>query len=69
MRLGDFYEVLGADAQTVSRALDLTLTGRDINGARTGGVDRIPMCGVPYHTLDKYVAALVQKGFKVAIAN
>lgn len=62
-RLGDFYEVLGGDAEKISKALDLTLTSRSI------GDSRIPMCGVPFHALDGYVAKLVQKGFKVATAD
>jgi DNA mismatch repair protein MutS len=62
-RLGDFYEVLGDDAKTASRVLDLTLTGRDC------GNGRIPMCGVPHHTLEKYILKLIQHGYKVAVAE
>ena len=61
-RIGDFYEVIGDDAKTASKVLDLTLTGRAF------GEIRIPMCGIPYHSLDRYTAALVKEGYKVAIA-
>ncbi len=63
-RLGDFYEMFFDDAKTASEALDLTLTGRDC-----GLQERAPMCGVPYHAVDSYIAALVKKGFKVAICE
>ena len=63
-RLGDFYEMLGADAETASKELDLTLTSRDC-----GQEERVPMCGVPYHCLDKYVQALIIKGYNVAICE
>src|SRR4051812_1863323 len=64
-RMGDFYEMFYEDALTASRALELTLTSRskDANG---GG---IPMCGVPYHAVDGYIARLVKKGFRVAICD
>ena len=61
-RLGDFYELFFDDAITVSRELDLTLTGRSC-----GLDERAPMCGVPYHAADSYIAKLVNKGYKVAI--
>jgi DNA mismatch repair protein MutS len=64
-RMGDFYEMFYEDALVASRALDLTLTSRtkDANG---GG---IPMCGVPFHASDSYIARLVRKGFRVAICD
>ncbi|MCC8027435.1 MAG: DNA mismatch repair protein MutS [Clostridium sp.] len=63
-RLGDFYEMFFDDALTASKALDITLTGRDC-----GLDERAPMCGVPYHALDAYLYKLVQQGYKVAIAE
>ena len=63
-RLGDFYEMFFDDAKVVSRELDLVLTGRDC-----GLPERAPMCGVPYHSADGYIARLVAKGFKVAICE
>ena len=63
-RLGDFYEMFFEDAKTVSRELELTLTGKEC-----GLSERAPMCGVPYHALDTYLSRLVQKGYKVAIAE
>lgn len=63
-RLGDFYEMFFDDAVTASSALDLTLTGRDC-----GLKERAPMCGVPYHALDGYLAKLTQQGYKVAICE
>ena len=63
-RLGDFYEMFFDDAVTVSKALELTLTGRDC-----GLEERAPMCGVPCHAVDTYVARLVEKGFRVAICD
>ena len=63
-RLGDFYEMFFDDAKTVSRELDLTLTGRDC-----GQAERAPMCGVPYHSAEGYIARLVAKGYKVAICE
>ena len=64
-RMGDFYEMFYEDALVAARALDLTLTSRskDSNG---GG---IPMCGVPFHAVDGYIARLVRKGFRVAICD
>src|SRR2546422_2296500 len=64
-RMGDFYEMFYEDALVAARALELTLTARskDANG---GG---IPMCGVPYHAVDTYIARLVKKGFRVAICD
>lgn len=63
-RLGDFYEMFFDDAKTVSRELELTLTGKEC-----GLEERAPMCGVPYHAVDNYLSRLVQKGYKVAIAE
>ena len=63
-RLGDFYEMFFEDAITVSRELDLVLTGKDC-----GLKERAPMCGVPYHAVDVYLNKLVEKGYKVAIAE
>lgn len=63
-RLGDFYEMFFDDAVIASRELELTLTGRDC-----GLPDRAPMCGVPYHSVENYIARLVKKGYKVAICE
>src|SRR5471030_2601726 len=64
-RMGDFYEMFYEDALVAARALDITLTSRskDANG---GG---IPMCGVPYHAVDGYIAKLVKRGYRVAICE
>ena len=63
-RLGDFYEMFFDDAKTASEELDLTLTGRDC-----GLSERAPMCGVPFHSYESYVARLIEKGYKVAICE
>ncbi len=63
-RLGDFYEMFFDDAKTVAKELELTLTGKDC-----GLEERAPMCGVPYHAKDVYLNRLVEKGYKVAIAE
>ena len=63
-RLGDFYEMFFEDAKTVSKELELTLTGR-----ACGLEERAPMCGVPFHAADTYLNRLVQKGYKVAICE
>lgn len=63
-RLGDFYEMFFDDAKTVSKELELTLTGKDC-----GLEERAPMCGIPYHALDNYLTRLVDKGYKVAICD
>ena len=63
-RLGDFYEMFFDDAKTVSRELELVLTGRDC-----GLEERAPMCGVPFHSCDAYIARLLNKGYKVAICE
>ncbi len=65
-RLGDFYEMFADDARTASRELDLTLTTRDRNKDKE---DKIPMCGVPYHSAEAYIARLVARGYKVAICE
>ena len=67
-RLGDFYEMFGADAKTASRELDLTLTSRDKSKDKPIE-ERMPMCGVPYHAADSYIARLIAKGYKVAICE
>jgi len=63
-RLGDFYEMFFEDAVNASNALDLKLTGRDC-----GLQERAPMCGIPYHAYESYLAKLVEKGYKVAICE
>ena len=63
-RLGDLYEMFFDDALTASRELEITLTGKEC-----GLEERAPMCGVPYHAVDSYLSRLVQKGYKVAIAE
>ncbi len=65
-RLGDFYEMFDEDAQLAARELDLTLTTRDRSKPKE---EQTPMCGVPYHSVDAYIARLVQKGYKVAICE
>ena len=65
-RLGDFYEMFNEDAQRASRELDLTLTTRDRGKAAE---DQTPMCGIPYHSSDAYIARLIAKGYKVAICE
>jgi DNA mismatch repair protein MutS len=64
-RMGDFYEMFYEDALVAARALELTLTSRSKDAGGTG----IPMCGVPYHAADGYLARLVKKGFRVAICE
>lgn len=63
-RLGDFYEMFYDDAVLASKELELTLTGRDC-----GQEERAPMCGVPYHSCEGYIARLIKKGYKVAICE
>lgn len=63
-RLGDFYEMFFEDAKLASKELELTLTGRDC-----GQKERAPMCGVPFHSYESYVARLVARGYKVAICE
>jgi len=63
-RLGDFYEMFFEDAHLASRELEITLTGRE------GGKEkRVPMCGIPFHAADNYIARLIEKGYKVAICE
>lgn len=63
-RLGDFYEMFFEDAKLASKELELTLTGKSC-----GQEERAPMCGVPFHAADSYIAKLVEKGYKVAICE
>ena len=66
-RLGDFYEMFDEDARVASRELDLALTTRDRSVADPE--QRTPMCGVPYHSCQTYIARLIAKGYKVAICE
>ncbi len=63
-RLGDFYEMFFEDAQLASKELELTLTGREC-----GQEERAPMCGVPFHSAEAYIARLIEKGYKVAVCE
>ena len=63
-RVGDFYEMFYDDAVTASRELELVLTGKDC-----GKKERAPMCGVPYHSCEGYIARLIEKGYRVAICE
>jgi len=63
-RLGDFYEMFFEDAELAARVLELTLTGRN-----AGLEERVPMCGVPHHSVDIYIDRLVKKGYKVALCE
>jgi len=63
MRVGDFYEFYGEDAETAASALEITLTARDDGG------NRMPMAGVPFHSVEKYLARLLAKGLKVALCD
>ena len=63
-RMGDFYEMFGDDAVVASKALEITLTSRNKNQD-----EKIPLCGVPYHAADTYIAKLIKKGFKVAVCE
>lgn len=63
-RLGDFYEMFGDDAITASRELEIVLTSRS-----QGYAADVPMCGVPFHAVDRYVAKLISKGYRVAICD
>jgi len=63
-RMGDFYEIFGEDAEVAARELELTLTARN-----AGAGMRLPMCGVPYHAVDKYLATLIRKGYRAAICD
>lgn len=64
LRLGDFYEMMGEDAEKAAPVLEITLTSRPVSKA-----ERTPLCGVPYHAVDRYVAKLIAAGFRVAIAD
>ncbi|MCY3915971.1 MAG: DNA mismatch repair protein MutS [Chloroflexi bacterium] len=64
-RMGDFYEMFDDDAEVAARELDITLTSR----AHRKGGDKIPMAGVPYHSVDGYIAKLIEKGFHVAVCD
>ena len=64
-RMGDFYEMFYEDALVAARALDLTLTSRSKDQSGTP----VPMCGVPYHAADGYIARLVKRGYRVAICE
>src|SRR5512147_849962 len=63
-RLGDFYETFDADAELIARELDLVLTSRPV-----GKGQRVPLAGVPYHAADNYIARLIEKGYRVAVAE
>ena len=63
-RIGDFYEMFYDDAITASRELELVLTGKEC-----GQAERAPMCGVPYHSCESYIARLIKKGYKVAVCE
>ncbi len=63
-RLGDFYEMFFEDAKNASKILEITLTGRE-----GGTKERIPMCGIPYHSADSYISKLIELGYKVAICE
>ena len=63
-RIGDFYEMFFEDAKSASRELDLVLTGKDC-----GLEERAPMCGVPHHAVEQYIAKLVSRGYRVAICE
>jgi DNA mismatch repair protein MutS len=66
-RLGDFYEMFEDDAKIASQELELTLTTRD--RGKENPEERVPMCGVPYHASEAYIARLIAKGYKVAICE
>ncbi|KJS80186.1 MAG: DNA mismatch repair protein MutS [Peptococcaceae bacterium BICA1-8] len=63
-RLGDFYEMFGPDALLAAKLLEIALTSRE-----AGKGNRVPMCGIPYHSADNYIAKLINKGYKVAICE
>lgn len=62
-RLGDFYEMFFEDAQVASKELEIVLTARD------GGISKIPMCGIPYHAANNYIAKLIARGYKIAVCE
>ncbi len=63
-RMGDFYELFGEDAEIAARELELTLTSR-----KAGAMARLPMCGVPHHAIDRYLAQLIRKGYRAALCD
>ena len=63
-RMGDFYETFYEDAEIASKVLGLTLTARNQNGP-----NKIPLAGVPYHAVEKYIAELIRSGYKVAVCE
>ncbi|MBC7805345.1 MAG: DNA mismatch repair protein MutS, partial [Akkermansiaceae bacterium] len=65
MRVGDFYEAYGEDAETISGVLNITLTGREVQGLS----EKYPMAGVPHHAMDRFLARLVKRGYKVAVCD
>ena len=67
-RLGDFYEMFADDAKLASKELDLTLTSRD-KDPKKAPEEKVPMCGIPYHASEAYIARLIAKGYKVAICE
>ena len=67
-RLGDFYEMFADDAKLASKELDLTLTSRD-KDPKKAPEEKVPMCGIPYHASEAYIARLIGKGYKVAICE
>ena len=67
-RLGDFYEMFDEDARVASKELDLTLTSRDKDKNKSAE-EKIPMCGIPYHSAESYIARLVARGYKVSICE
>ena len=68
-RLGDFYEMFADDAKLASKELDLTLTSRDKGKRAKPAEERVPMCGIPYHACESYIARLIAKGYKIAICE
>ena len=68
-RLGDFYEMFADDARLASKELDLTLTSRDHGKHAKPAEEQVPMCGIPYHASEAYIARLIAKGYKVAICE
>ncbi len=63
-RMGDFYEMFGDDAVTAARELEIVLTSRD-----TGTVGKLPMCGVPHHSVERYIARMISRGYRVAMCD
>ena len=67
-RLGDFYEMFADDARLASRELDLTLTSRDKDPNKSAE-EKVPMCGIPYHASESYIARLIAKGYKLSLIH